>query len=151
MIFKLKNKLWNQVYETVIDKTPTQSTVILTGSPFVQHPPLVNWRCHHNSAWYLKNNENVVAVAKGFYIDTSGNNPIAHFVCLDSLGNWFDPTLPLEYIKDKKFYIHTVFKSTEQFNSSNASEHLIQMKYAMYNTLSKYQKLLLVQHKEDNF
>lgn len=123
-----------------IKDTLSRNAVIEISDMLDKHPPLHNYKCHQNSAWHLRWNQDVVAVAKGFYENLDGRL-IAHFICLDKWGNWFDPTLPTAYIVDRKFYIVEIYKTTEEFHTYNCDHKLSGMKETMYKCLPWYLKL----------
>lgn len=102
----------------------------------LKHPPLNNYRCHINSAWYLKNNKDVIAVGEGFYL--MEGEPVAHYIILDKYGNWFDPTIPSSYLDGKKFFITRLITATKEHNLSNASSNLMKNKRTLIKCLPWY-------------
>ena len=87
-----------------------QDTVRLSHCTY--HPPLMNNRCHFNALWHLQNTKEVVKVHAG-YIVTGTVKPevIAHFICEDVYGNYFDPTLPSYMANNTEFHVVSTYEA----------------------------------------
>lgn len=107
-----------------VNKVSVLATVTVKNN--TDAPALCNYKCHHNTAWYLNNDKNTVAVAEGYY-HTSGV-VIAHFVCLHIEGYYFDPTIPAQYLDDEQFHIVRLHTECISHNADNADTNLLRMK-----------------------
>lgn len=136
--------MWKNISKHIVAITPRKCIVTVKDRVNDVHPPLHNHKCHQNSAWHLAHNPEVVAVGRGFIVEKDGYDSIVcHFICLDQWGNWFDPTLGVQIIKDGKFYLLETYTSVEQFNSNNCDKELMDTKRSIYNSLTGWRKFTM--------
>ncbi|QFR59837.1 hypothetical protein VOWphi5012_053 [Vibrio phage phi50-12] len=85
-------------------KSKVIKTVTLSHCTY--HPPLMNARCHYNALWHLQHTKEVVKVHAG-YIVSGAIKPevVAHFICEDIYGNYFDPTLAVCVTNNAEFHV----------------------------------------------
>lgn len=125
-----------------VENIPVLAVVNVTANP--DAPALVNYRCHHNTAWHLEHNDNVIAVAEGYYV--AYGHIIAHFVCLQVDGSYMDPTLPPTHLGDKEFHIVKIHTSCSSHGVDNADDNLWRMKIQLRDSLPWPLRLISPNH-----
>lgn len=133
---KLRNKIHKFITSKLRDSQLSYRTVSPNNCPY--HPPIVNYRCHQNVAWHLENTKEVQRAFGGYYISSDTGQAIAHFIVEDVYDNFFDPTLPVHYMKGGKFYVVTGTLDIENLPQHKAGDVLMELKGRIRKALPWY-------------